>query len=320
MMRYELAPLEGVTGTIFRRTFHECFTPFDRCYTPFLTPTQDRLITARMWSEIDPVQNEGMHLVPQLLCNQAELFLWAAEELQKLGYGEINLNLGCPSGTVVKKKKGSGLLGEVEWLEQMLDEIFSRCPISVSLKTRVGLKSEEELSRLLEIYNRYPIASLIVHPRIQADQYKGAIRWNAFAKVMQNALAPVCYNGDLFRPEDVEKMQSTYPQLPAVMLGRGGIANPGLIGYLKTGKWAELSQVQQFHALLLSRYQAAMPGRTPTLFKMQEVWTFLACMFDCPEKALKRLRHARTIPEFDEAANHIFHTCPYLPDASYRKL
>lgn len=319
-MRYELAPLEGITGTIFRRSFHECFTPFDRCYTPFLTPTQDRLITARMWSEIDPAQNEGMELVPQLLCNQADLFIWAAEELQKLDYQEVNLNLGCPSGTVVKKKRGSGLLGETELLERLLDEIYSHCPIPVSIKTRIGLRSEEELSRLLEIYNRYPISCLIVHPRIQADQYKGDIRMSAFAEVMKTAVAPVCYNGDLFLPEDVEQMQSAYPSLPALMFGRGAIANPGLIGYLKTGKWAELSQVEQFHELLLSRYQAAMPGRKPTLFKMQEVWTYLACMFDAPEKLLKRLRHAQSVPEFDEAAKHILHSCPFVPDASYHKL
>ncbi len=319
-MRYELAPLEGVTGTIFRRSFHECFIPCDRYYAPFLTPTQDRLITARMWSEIDPAQNEGMELVPQLLCNQADPFIWAAQELQKLGYKEVNLNLGCPSGTVVKKKKGCGLLGEVDMLERLLDEIFSRCPISVSLKTRVGLRNEEELSRLLEIYNRYPIKCLIVHPRIQTDQYKGDIRMNAFAKVMETALAPICYNGDLFHPEDVAEIQNAYPQLPAVMLGRGAIANPGLIGYLKTGKWAELAQVEQFHELLLSRYQAVMPGRKPTLFKMQEVWTYLACMFDAPEKLLKHLRHAQTVPEFDEAAKQILHTCPFVPNASYRKL
>ena len=316
-MQYYFAPMEGITGPIYRTTFHRFFTPLDRYYTPFLSPTQDRRLTARQWSEIDPAVSEGLHTVPQLLTNNAELFVWAAKELAAIGYREVNLNLGCPSGTVVKKKKGSGLLGQREILEPMLDEICSHSPIAVSVKTRIGLKEEEEFDALLELYNRYPISELIIHPRIQKDMYRGEVRLAAFEKAIARAKMPLCYNGDVFTPEDAAKIAKDYPNVDAIMLGRGIVANPGLVGYIKTGKWATLSQVQEFHDSLYARYRAAMPGLKPTLFKLREVWCYLGCMFDRPEKALKAIRKAGSFPEYEAAAKSLFATCPFVPDGIY---
>ncbi len=318
-MNYYFAPMEGITGAIFRSTFHQCFSPTDRYYTPFLSPTQDRRITARQWREIDPEANGGVPLVPQLLTNNAELFLWAARELAALGYREVNLNLGCPSGTVVKKKKGSGLLDEPQILIPMLNEIFSHCPIAVSIKTRIGLKEEEEFESLLELYNDYPICELIVHPRVQKDLYRGEVRMAAFDLAYRQSKAPLCYNGDLFAPEDVEDILKRYPKLSGIMLGRGAIANPGLPGYLKNGNWATLSQIQEFHDLLYRRYRAAMPGLKPTLFKMQELWSFLSCMFDRPEKAMKAIRKASSFPAYEAAVQTLFAQCAYLPQGAYRR-
>ncbi len=317
-MQYYFAPMEGVTGSIYRSTFHRCFTPLDRYYTPFLSPTQDRRLTARQWSEIDPERNAGLDLVPQLLTNNAELFVWAAKELAAIGYREVNLNLGCPSGTVVKKKKGSGLLGQREILETMLDEIFSHSPIAVSIKTRIGLHEEDEFDALLELYNRYPICELIVHPRIQKDMYRGDVRMSAFQKAAAEAKMPLCYNGDIFTPEDAVKIGQDFPGVKSMMLGRGIVANPGLVGYLKTGQWATLSQVQAFHDSLYAQYREEMPGLKPTLFKMREVWCYLACMFDHPEKALKGIRKAGSFAEYEGAAKALFASCPFVPDGIYQ--
>ena len=316
-MQYYFAPMEGVTGAIYRSTFHRCFTPLDRYYTPFLSPTQDRRLTARQWSEIDPALNKGLHIVPQLLTNSAELFLWAARELAAVGYREVNLNLGCPSGTVVKKKKGSGLLGQRELLEPMLDEIFTYSPIAVSINTRIGLHEEEEFDALLELYNRYPICELIVHPRIQSDMYRGDIRMSAFEKAATSAKAPLCYNGDIFTPEDAKEISNAFPEVNAMMLGRGLVANPGLAAYLKTGQWATLTQVREFHDTLYTRYREAMPGLKPTLFKMREVWCYLACMFENPEKALKGICKAGSFPAYEDAAKALFSGCSFVPDGVY---
>ncbi len=316
-MRYSLAPMEGVTDAVYRSTVHRLFAPFDRYYTPFLSPTKDRLLTARQWKELAPERNQGLNVVPQLLTNDAELFLWAANCLADLGYREVNLNLGCPSGTVVKKKKGSGLLGIPEQLEAMLDEIFTHAPIAVSVKTRLGLSQEEEFGPLLELFNRYPICELIVHPRLQTDQYRGAIRMATFSKAMQLSRAPVCYNGDLFAPEDVAVLTKAYPNLNALMLGRGAIANPGLLGYLKTGAWIRLDQFRELHEVLYERYRDELPGRKPTLFRMWELWAFWSCMFDAPEKALKQVRKADSLPAYEMAVAALFDTCQFKPEGAY---
>ncbi len=313
-----LAPMEGVTDAVYRQIFHRMFTPFDRCYTPFLTPTAERLITARQRRELDPARNAGLDVVPQLLTNDPDLFLWAAEVLTDLGYREVNLNLGCPSGTVVKKHKGSGLLAEPARLDRLLDGIFSQARIAVSVKTRVGLRSEDEFPALLDIFNRYPICELIVHPRVQTDQYRGPIRMESFALAMRESRAPVCYNGDLFAPEDVMALQARFPALRAVMLGRGAVANPGLIGFLKHGTWATKEQLREFHDALYSEYRVVMPGFKPTVFRMREYWAFWACLFEGPEKLLKQIRKATCFEDYDKAVQVLFDECPFVPDGVYR--
>ena len=316
-MKYDLAPMEGVTDSVYRSVYHRLFSPFDRCYTPFLTPTADRLITARQLRELDPARNAGMEVVPQLLGNDPELFLWMSGVLKDMGYRVVNLNLGCPSGTVVKKKKGSGLLGQRELLERLLDGVFDRTPLPVSVKTRLGLRSEAEFGPILELFNRYPICELIVHPRVQTDQYRGPIRMDGFALAMAESRAPVCYNGDLWAPEDVDAIRQRFPALDAVMLGRGAVANPGLIGYLKTGNWITLSQLRDFHDALYAEYRIVMPGFKPTVFRMREYWAFWENLFDAPAKHLKRIRKAADFAAYEQAVRDLFAECPFLPDGTY---
>ena len=102
-MIYYFAPLEGVTGSEFRRAHHQFFPGVDAYYMPFLSPTQDHVFTQRERRNVLPEYNQGFRAVPQLLTKNAEDFLWCAGELSAMGYGEVNLNLGCPSGTVVAK-------------------------------------------------------------------------------------------------------------------------------------------------------------------------------------------------------------------------
>ena len=316
-MKYYLAPMEGVTDSIYRSVCHRMFTPFDRYYTPFLTPTADRLLTARQLRELDPARNAGMDVVPQLLANDPEPFLWMAGVLKDIGFREVNLNLGCPSGTVAKKKKGSGLLGQRELMERLLDGIFDRTPLPVSVKTRLGLRSEAEFGPILELFNRYPICELIVHPRVQKDQYVGQIRMDAFALAMAESRAPICYNGDLWAPEDVDEIKARFPALDAVMLGRGAVANPGLIGYLRAGTWITLSQLRDFHDALYAEYRTVMPGFKPTVFRMREYWSFWENLFEAPYPYLKRIRKATDFAAYEQAVRDLFAECPFLPDGTY---
>lgn len=317
MMQYYLAPLEGVSGPIYRQTL-QAFFPFpDRYYTPFLSPTQDHIITSKQWAEIDPAQAKKYPLIPQFLTNNAENFIWAAKELEQIGYREVNLNLGCPSGTVVKKKKGSGLLGQTDLLASMLDEIYAKCPIAVSVKTRVGLKSEEEFVQLVSLFNQYPICELIVHPRLSKELYRGDVHMELFQYAVDNCKAPLCYNGNLFTPEDYQALLRDNPNLNAVMLGRGAIANPGLIGYLKTGCWIDANRFKQFHDSLYHQYRAAMPGLRPTLFKMRELWCYWACLFEDSAKGMKQIRKADTFERYEASVEALFDSCGFIENGSY---
>ena len=224
-MTVYLAPLEGVTDAVFRRVHRDCFSGVAKYFIPFVSPTQNLAFTARDLSILAPENGFG---VPQLLCKDAALFLWAAQALADMGYDEVNLNLGCPSGTVTAKGKGSGLLADVPALERLLDGVFARSPLPVSIKTRIGYTRPDEFDRLLDVFARYPIHELIIHPRTRVEFYKGTTHREAFAKAHAALDRPLCYNGDLFCEEDCRELMRQFPNTRALMLGRGLIANPAL--------------------------------------------------------------------------------------------
>lgn len=166
--------------------------------------------------------------MPQVMTRRAEDFLWAAEQVADMGYGEVNLNLGCPSGTVTAKGKGAGFLARPEELDAFFEAVFTKVTLPVSVKTRLGIREAEEFDRLLEIYNRYPISELMIHPRVQRDFYKNTVRLDAFAAALARSRNPVVYNGDLVTPKDCTAFTRRFPEVETVMIGRGLIADPAL--------------------------------------------------------------------------------------------
>lgn len=316
-MVYECAPMEGVTGDLFRQVQRQHFEPADKYYTPFLSPTANRTFSPRELREILPEHNEGIRVIPQLMGHCAEDFLWMAGELKDMGYDEVNFNLGCPSGTVVCKKKGSGLLAERELLERFLDEVFAKTPVAVSIKTRIGKKSADEFPALLELFNRYPVKELIVHPRVQTDQYGNHPNLEAFALAQAQSRAAVCYNGDLFDVPAVQAFSARFPQTERLMLGRGLAANPGLIGQLKTGKPVTCAQLRDFHDHLYTETRRRIPDDRALLFRMKEAWRYLRCSFQDAERVLKKIRKAQRLPDYECAVRELFAVCAVRPDAGY---
>ncbi len=195
-----------------------------------------------------PENNEGIKLVPQLLCNAAEPFLAVARELREMGYEEVDLNVGCPSGTVVAKHKGAGMLGDLRQLDDCLADIFSRCPLKVSVKTRLGLYSAEEFPAIVEIYRKYPLSRLIVHVRDRDGMYKSEPDVEAFAPALSCPF-PVEYNGNIFTPADLDSLRQRYPNLSAAMLGRGAVTNPALFRELRRGGIPRLRSCAELYGL-----------------------------------------------------------------------
>ena len=318
MMIYECAPMEGVTDYIFRQAQSRLFTPADRYYTPFISPTATHLFTPRQTREFVPEHNEGIKLIPQLIGHSAEDFLWAANELKAMGYNEVNFNLGCPSGTVVGKKKGSGLLSELQLLREFFDEVFEKTPVEISVKTRIGMESSEEFAEILELYNRYPIKELIIHARLQKQQYRGVPHMAAWGKALESSKAPLCYNGDIFDRDCAERFVSDYPQTQSLMLGRGLAANPNLIGELKGAPPVTKAQLEQFHAEVLEGCIQRTNQDKPLLLHMKEFWYYFSCSFEDTDKPLKAIRKSQHLCDYSSAVSAFFRDCPLRNPAGFQ--
>ncbi len=305
-MKYYSAPMEGVTKSDFRRIHHKYFPGADKYYIPFISPTHERFFTARQLGEIAPEHNEGIPAVPQILANNAESFIWAAGELKAMGYREVNFNLGCPSGTVTAKRKGSGLLAYPEQLDAILADIFSALDMEISVKTRLGMVSSGEFGAILEIYNKYPISELTVHPRVQKDLYRLPTRPDEFERYAVNIAAPLCYNGDIFSPADRDKILGRFPGVQAVMFGRGLIRDPALIGIMKGGARPAKSVYRAFHDELYGCYLAKGWSESAILCHMKELWAFMAGLFADSAKAEKAIRKAKRLADYVSAAAEMF--------------
>ena len=309
-MRIDCAPLEGVTGRFFRQAHNRWFGGIDRYYAPFLSPTQTHCFGKKELDQVLPEHNEGIHLVPQLLTRNAEDFLWAAGVLAAMGYKEVNLNLGCPSGTVVAKGKGSGFLARYEELTVFLEEIFARCPIDISIKTRLGLTDPEEFWPLLELFNRFPVRELTVHPRVQKDMYRLPVRRETFAAAALRCTLPLSYNGDLNTVTDCRSVRQEFPALESIMLGRGLIGDPALARKVKGGAPADLDSLHAFHDELYESYCDSFQSRRNAMMRMKELWFYLIGLFEDDGKHGKALRKASDDKEFESRAAAIFRDLP----------
>ncbi len=305
-MLYYMAPLEGITDSIYRRLHHRYFPGVDRYYTPFFSPTVHRALTAREARELPPADSLDVQVVPQLLTKSAEDFIWMTGVCKDLGYQEINLNLGCPSGTVTAKGKGSGMLREPEALTKFLDEIFSGTALPISIKTRLGFTEPEEFYRLLDIYNQYPIAELTVHPRVRKAFYDGKVDMTLFRYAAENSTAPVCYNGNLCTNGQMQEFSAFFPDIGAVMLGRGLVGDPGML----TPGGTTREKLADFLGELLESYSAAFGGSRNAMFRLKENWRYLFCLFQPDAKLQKRLRKATDLQEYKAVTNEILCDLP----------
>lgn len=305
-MKVYFAPLEGITDSIFRRVHHKHFPGVDRYYMPFLSPTVHRILTPREERELPLADSCGFTAIPQLLTRNAEDFLWMARQAAERGYEEVNLNLGCPSGTVVSKGKGSGMLADLDALDGFLEAVFREAPLPISIKTRLGLTDRQEFPAILDIYNRYPVRELTIHPRVRKAFYQGAVDMEMFRYALENSKAPLCYNGNLCALADIAAFEAEFPQVEAVMLGRGLVGDPGMLSPGGTDK----TVLESFCRELLESYTQAFGSSRNAMFRMKENWSMLIRRFEGGEKLWKRLRKTTDLGEFQAITAGIFATLP----------
>lgn len=305
-MKYYLAPMEGITTWIYRKAHAEIYGTLDKYFIPFIEPHEKRDFKTRELQEILPEHNEGFYAVPQILTNRAEGFIKLGKALQALGYDEINLNLGCPSKTVVSKYKGSGFLALPEELDRFLEKIFSGLNLRISIKTRLGKEEPEEFAELLSIYNKYPLEELIIHPRVQADHYQNEPRIAVFRRAFEESANPVCYNGDLFTRQRIADFNARFPEEDRLMLGRGIISDPGLLSEENTRE-----KFMEFHGRVLRGYEERGMGDTNVLYKMKELWFYQIHLFQNSEKYGKQLKKVQKLSEYERIVDELSVQCRY---------
>lgn len=303
-MRIYLAPLEGITGYIYRNAFEKHYGHIDKYFAPFISPSEKCPMVPKDRKDLSPDNNKGLYLVPQILTCTSEFFIDAVKELQDMGYNEINLNLGCPSGTVCSKRKGAGFLLETDKLDSFLEDIYTfgdNHGVSISLKTRLGYYNPDEFYDLLEIFNQYPVSELIVHPRIRGDFYKGEPRTDYYAYALEHTKIPLVYNGNIFENSDYDKLcQKLNTKVDTVMIGRGAISRPSLAKELLEGQADfDYKLFWEMHDTLYHEYQKIMSPDINVLYRMKELWTYWKSNFEDIDKPLKALLKTKKYAEYE---------------------
>ena len=308
-MNYYAAPMEGLTDRIWRQVHQKWFGAADapmRYYAPFLSPPENRVLIPKKMAELAPEANAGTVVIPQLLAKDGELAAWMIGEVRKLGYTEVNLNFGCPSGTVTAKGKGAGMLRDPARLDAFLDAVFSAVEGPVSVKTRIGVQKPEEFAALLDIYNRYPICELTIHPRVMKQLYRGQADRAAFAAALPECRMPVCYNGDVTTPEALHALEAEFPQLSGIMVGRGLIADPALFRRARGGAPASREELRGYCDDLYHGYTEAFGAASCAVSRMKAHWFYLIHRFEGADPLEKPLRKAREGWEYETVVNQIF--------------
>ena len=306
-VKYYMAPLESVTTWIYRQAHAKIYGRLDKYFIPFLEPHEKRDFKTRELQEILPEHNENIYAVPQILTNRSEGFIKLAKALKDWGYEEVNLNLGCPSKTVVTKGKGSGFLAKPEELERFLTEIFDALSgeVKISVKTRIGKEDPEEFPALLELFNKYPMEELIIHPRVQKDGYGNVPRLELYELAEKQSLNPLCYNGDLYTREKIRNFAERFPGTERLMFGRGFLRDPGLL--YNEGKDSEetFEKFWAFHDLVYEGYQERNMGDRNVLFKMKELWSYQVYQFSEPERLFKTFKKVQDCNEYEQMIRNL---------------
>ncbi len=297
-MNLYFAPLEGITGCTYRNTHAEMFGECSAYFAPFINPSDQEKVSKKGIKDILPENNNGISLKAQVLTNSSVSFLKFVEKIKAFGFDEININLGCPSATVVRKGRGSGFLKDTDALDNFLYEIFDKSDIKISIKTRTGYFSGDEMEELIEIYNKYPLTQLIIHPRAREDFYNGMPDNDVFEKAYKMSKNKLCYNGNIFTVDDYKNIITRFPDIDGVMFGRGAIKNPALFREINGGEKITTAELIEFSKKLSENYNKVLQSEVFTLHKLKEIWVYILWNYPEEKKTAKAIKKSRTLSDF----------------------
>jgi tRNA-dihydrouridine synthase len=314
-----LAPLQGFTDAAFRQVYPRHFSGFDEALAPFIsTMGQARLKPSRI-KDVLPENNPILPVVPQILGNVAEDFIFLARYLADMGYTRVNWNLGCPHSKITKKLRGSGLLCRPDLIDAFLEQVIPAIPCALSVKVRLGRKTPDEIFELLPVFDRYPLDEIIVHPRTGVQLYTGTADVDAFERVLARSRHPLVYNGDITDTKGFRALVDRFPEITGFMIGRGVLADPFLPAAIKgeiRDRAKDLERIKAFHDDLFTTYDGNFYGPSHIAGRMKGFWSYLAPSFPGGEKRLKQIFKSRNREAYLVQTRRFFdEQIPFCPEA-----
>ena len=303
------SPLQGFTDFRFRNAFHHYFGGIDTFYAPYIRLNGKLDIKKSYQRDLLPENNSVSELIPQVMTNDPDEFLFVTKYIQELGYTELNWNLGCPYPMVTKRGMGSGLICNPEKIAAVLDRVYSETNVTVSMKMRLGYENSDEILNAFPVLNTYPLKNIAIHARIGKQLYKGGVDLDAFQRCIAATKHKLYYNGDITSVSSFKALQNNFPSIDHWMIGRGLISDPFLPSMIKndTTEYPKdrLAIFSAFHDTIYHEYDAALSGPTPIKMKMLGFWEFFSKSFHNPKKAFKKIKKAQNPSAYKTAVREI---------------
>lgn len=318
-MTIVLAPIMGITDHTYRTTFARFFRGVDWAMAPFVSSVQARSLKTSYLKDLLPANNPLLPVVPQIMSNNAEDFLFLAHKICELGYRTVNWNLGCPSPTVVNKRRGSGLLPDTDAIHRFLDRVMAELKASLSIKLRLGRYDSGEIQALWPVFNQYPLAEIVIHPRLGTQLYNGTVDLNAFGHCLGQTHHRITYNGDIRTLADFTRLKERFPAIDTWMIGRGLLADPFLAAEIESFLNPSLKSARDmaillaFHDALYSQYRSLLCGPSHLLARMKGFWTYFAENFGDPGKVRKKIHKTNTPDQYRDVVRQCFADGGLLP-------
>ncbi len=304
-----LAPLRGLTDSVYRNAFSRHFDGFDAAVAPFIpTMTAARFKKSHL-KDVLPENNHAMPVIPQIIGNNPEDFIPLARRLFDLGYETVNWNLGCPFPMVAKKLRGSGLLPYPHKIEAFLEATIPAIPNRLSIKARLGRKKTDEILTLLQIFNRYPLNEVIIHPRTGKQMYDGEPDLDMFENCLAVSNHPLVYNGDINALATFRTFYERFKTVDHWMVGRAALANPFLPAAIKNNKDGAAKKVDRFRAFyddLFEQYRREFHGPGHLLDRMKGFWTYFSRSFKDSCKIKKKIHRTHRLDRYLNIVERFF--------------
>ncbi|MEZ7506461.1 tRNA dihydrouridine synthase [Flavobacterium sp. Arc2] len=303
------SPLQGFTDFRFRNAQNKIFGGIDTFYAPYIRLNGKMVIKSSYQRDLLPENNNTLEVIPQIITNDADEFLFVSKYVQELGYKELNWNLGCPYPMVTKCGMGSGLISNTEKINQILHKVHNESDILVSMKMRLGYDTTEEILDVFPILEKYPIKNVAIHARIGKQLYKGGVHLDAFQACVDNTKLKLYYNGDITTVAKFKEMQERFPSIDHWMIGRGLIADPFLPTMIKNNSFEypknKMELLSEFHDTLYQGYSESLSGSTHILLKMHHLWEYFSVIFSNPHKVHKKIKKTQSIRNYEAAVKEV---------------